>query len=93
MIVAFFAFAVNLSVENIAGFKFWATLTLLARGHPVWSFLTYVGANAALVGAATALTVYYAPAAAGSGIAEVKVCLICLVLFCFSGCLCCGCFV
>lgn len=33
------AFAVNVSVENIAGFKFWATLSLLEKGYVGGSFL------------------------------------------------------
>jgi H+/Cl- antiporter ClcA len=60
-------------VENLAGFKFWATLTLLERGLTLPSFLAYVAVNTALVGGSAALTVLLAPAAAGSGIAEVKV--------------------
>jgi chloride channel 7 len=62
-----------LGVENISGFKFWATLTLLDRGQPVASFLVYALVNCALVGVSVYVTVNYAPAAAGSGIAEVKV--------------------
>ncbi|KAI8468319.1 MAG: chloride channel [Monoraphidium minutum] len=66
------AFAVNYGVENISGFKFRLTLQLLGRGHAAGSFAVYAAINAALVLAGTALTVYVAPAAAGSGIAEVK---------------------
>jgi hypothetical protein len=73
VITAAAAFAVNLGVENISGFKFWATLTLLERGQPVASFLVYALVNCALVGVSVYVTVNYAPAAAGSGIAEVKV--------------------
>jgi chloride channel 7 len=67
------AFAVNLGVENIAGFKFWATLTLLQRGHAVAALAAYTLINCCLVGASVTLTLAAAPAAAGSGIAEVKV--------------------
>jgi chloride channel 7 len=73
VITAAAAFAVNLGVENISGFKFWATLTLLERGQPVASFLVYALINCALIGVSVYVTVNYAPAAAGSGIAEVKV--------------------
>jgi chloride channel 7 len=73
VITAAAAFAVNLGVENISGFKFWATLTLLERGQPVASFLVYALVNCTLIGVSVYITVNYAPAAAGSGIAEVKV--------------------
>lgn len=67
------AFAVNIGVENISGFKFWAVLTIASQGSYLASFLVYVVINAVLVTSAVALTVYVAPAASGSGIAEVKV--------------------
>jgi chloride channel 7 len=60
-------------VENIAGFKFWLTLTLLERQHAFASYIVYVAINCSLIVGSVALTVYVAPAAAGSGIAEVKV--------------------
>lgn len=63
----------NFSVENISGYKFWVTLTLLDQGYVLPSFLLYLLINCSLVAAAVAVTVYWAPAAAGSGIAEVKV--------------------
>lgn len=67
------AFAVNIGVENISGFKFWAVLTIASQGSYFASFLIYAVINAVLVTSAVALTVYAAPAASGSGIAEVKV--------------------
>ena len=73
IITAAAAFAVNFGVENIAGFKFWATLTLLERGQGVASYLVYVLINCSLIVGSVALTMLVAPAAAGSGIAEVKV--------------------
>jgi chloride channel 7 len=73
VITAGAAIAVNFGVENISGFKFWATLTLLDQGRAVASFLVYVLINTILVAGSVMITVYYAPAAAGSGIAEVKV--------------------
>mmetsp|Transcript_13825 Transcript_13825/g.37368 ORF Transcript_13825/g.37368 Transcript_13825/m.37368 type:complete len:858 (-) Transcript_13825:79-2652(-) len=66
------AFAVNVSVENISGFKFWATLSLMNKGHIALSFLVYFSISTVLVFCAVALTAYVGPAAAGSGIAEVK---------------------
>lgn len=73
MITALAAFAVNISVENISGFKFWATLGVMERGHVFLSFLIYIAINAALVTLSVAVTVHFGPAAAGSGIADVKV--------------------
>ncbi len=73
MITAVAAFAVNVSVENISGFKFWATLLLISKGYVTLSFLVYLAINTALVFTAVAITTYVGPAAAGSGIAEVKV--------------------
>ncbi|GIL91065.1 hypothetical protein Vretimale_9495 [Volvox reticuliferus] len=72
VITALAAFAVNLSVENISGFKFWATLTIMESGNLVGSFMAYVAMNAALVTASVAITLYIGPAAAGSGIPDVK---------------------
>ncbi|KAF8058892.1 CLC-D [Scenedesmus sp. PABB004] len=72
VLTAVAAFAVNLGVENLAGFKFWATLTLLDRGQALASYAVYAGTNVALVTASVWLTTALAPAAAGSGIAEVK---------------------
>lgn len=43
VITALAAFTVNIAVENIAGFKFWATLSLLDRG---WYFGSYTGEQA-----------------------------------------------
>ncbi len=60
-------------MENIAGFKFWAVLTMMERGWLGGSFLVYAAINLVLVMASVMLTVYWSPAAAGSGIAEVKV--------------------
>ncbi|GBF93681.1 hypothetical protein Rsub_06784 [Raphidocelis subcapitata] len=72
IITAAASFAVNYGVENLAALKFRATLALLAAGRPAASFLTYASINCALVAAAALLTTQFAPAAAGSGIAEVK---------------------
>ncbi len=73
IITATAAFAVNFGVENLSGFKFAVTLRMVDSDWLFGSWLVYSCINCALVGASTALTVYVAPAAAGSGIAEVKV--------------------
>lgn len=75
VVTAFAAFCVNVSVENLSGFKFWATLSLIGRGHILLSFIVYVAINFLLVASAVLVTVRVGPAAAGSGIAEVKVCV------------------
>ncbi|KAG2444895.1 hypothetical protein HXX76_001631 [Chlamydomonas incerta] len=72
VVTALAAFAVNLAVENISGFKFWATLTIMERGDVLGSYLAYTAMNGALVTAGVAITAYLGPAAAGSGIADVK---------------------
>lgn len=73
VLTAVAAVMVNYGVENISGLKFWATLQLLSRGHVLGSFAGYAAMNAALVAASAAITLWVGPAAAGSGIAEVKV--------------------
>jgi chloride channel 7 len=59
-------------VESISGLKFRAALALLASGRPAAAFALHASFGACLVAVAAALTVGLAPAAAGSGIAEVK---------------------
>ncbi|GAX72881.1 hypothetical protein CEUSTIGMA_g336.t1 [Chlamydomonas eustigma] len=66
------AFAVNFGVENIAGFKFWATLTTMEHAGYFPSFLLYSCINGVLVLGSVLVTVFIGPAAAGSGISEVK---------------------
>ncbi|XP_010927804.2 chloride channel protein CLC-c-like [Elaeis guineensis] len=68
-LVAFFN---NLAVENIAGFKLLLTNNLMLKDRYHEAFLTYAGCNLVLAAAAAALCAYVAPAAAGSGIPEVK---------------------
>ncbi|KAJ7967948.1 Chloride channel protein [Quillaja saponaria] len=62
----------NLAVENIAGFKLLFTNSLMLREKYYHAFAAYAGCNMALAIAAAALCAYVAPAAAGSGIPEVK---------------------
>ena len=68
---ALIAFLINLSVENIAGIKFeW---TFAAMSHTYFgAFLVYALLNCLLVFGSACIVTYYAPAAAGSGIPEVK---------------------
>ncbi|TVT98555.1 hypothetical protein EJB05_37709 [Eragrostis curvula] len=68
-IVGFFN---NLAVENIAGFKLLLTSDLMLKQRYLTAFLAYGGCNLVLAAAAAAICAYIAPAAAGSGIPEVK---------------------
>ncbi|KAL6844057.1 hypothetical protein ACP4OV_025730 [Aristida adscensionis] len=75
-------FVANLGVENVAGAKFVVTSNLMLAALDVDSeielarhgsaFAVFLGSNFALTMLAAVLTVYVAPAAAGSGIPEVK---------------------
>ncbi|XP_008793993.2 putative chloride channel-like protein CLC-g [Phoenix dactylifera] len=62
----------NLAVENIAGFKFVVTSNLMLAKKYAWAFGVFAGSNFVLAMFASVLTAYIAPAAAGSGIPEVK---------------------
>ncbi|KAL6956129.1 hypothetical protein U1Q18_043903 [Sarracenia purpurea var. burkii] len=62
----------NLAVENIAGFKLLLTSNLMLQQRYYQAFAGYAGCNMILAIAAAALCAYIAPAAAGSGIPEVK---------------------
>ncbi|KDP44103.1 hypothetical protein JCGZ_05570 [Jatropha curcas] len=62
----------NIAVENIAGYKFLLTFNLMEKHQYFKAFATYAGSNIALAVAAAALCAFIAPAAAGSGIPEVK---------------------
>jgi chloride channel 7 len=65
-------FVANLGVENVAGAKFVVTSNLMLAGRYGTAFAVFLVSNFALTMLATVLTVYVAPAAAGSGIPEVK---------------------
>ncbi|PNT73292.1 chloride channel protein CLC-c [Brachypodium distachyon] len=67
--VGFFS---NIAVENIAGFKLLLTSNLMLHNRHMEAFLLYMFCNAVLAATAAALCAYLAPAAAGSGIPEVK---------------------
>uniref|UniRef100_A0A7C8Z5I1 Chloride channel protein n=1 Tax=Opuntia streptacantha TaxID=393608 RepID=A0A7C8Z5I1_OPUST len=68
-LIGFFS---NIAVENIAGFKLLLTGDLMMDGKYLKAFLVFAGCNIGLAAAAGALCAYIAPAAAGSGIPEVK---------------------
>ncbi|KAK6945536.1 LOW QUALITY PROTEIN: Chloride channel, voltage gated, partial [Dillenia turbinata] len=68
----FVGFLNNLAVENIAGFKLLYTSNLMLEEKCYKAFVLYAGSNLVLAIIAAALCAYIAPAAAGSGILEVK---------------------
>ncbi|KAL6545689.1 hypothetical protein OROGR_009563 [Orobanche gracilis] len=62
----------NLAVENIAGFKLLLTCNLMLKDKFFQAFAAFAGINVMLAICAAALCAFIAPAAAGSGIPEVK---------------------
>ncbi|RWR84712.1 chloride channel protein CLC-c-like protein [Cinnamomum micranthum f. kanehirae] len=62
----------NIAVENIAGYKLLLTSNLMLQKRYYQAFFAYAGCNIILAAAAAAICAYIAPAAAGSGIPEVK---------------------
>ncbi|KAF8775163.1 hypothetical protein HU200_004561 [Digitaria exilis] len=72
LVVALIGFFSNITVENIAGFKLLLTSNLMLQSRYMAAFVVYIGCSTALAAAAAALCAYIAPAAAGSGIPEVK---------------------
>ncbi|KAK7284052.1 hypothetical protein RIF29_13803 [Crotalaria pallida] len=72
LFTAFVAFFNNLGVENIAGFKLLLTTNLMLKHKYYEAFGVFVGSNLILAIGAGVLCAYIAPAAAGSGIPEVK---------------------
>ncbi|KAK7270755.1 hypothetical protein RJT34_26153 [Clitoria ternatea] len=62
----------SFAVENIAGFKLLTTTSLMSQKRYAEAFLVYASLNTCLAAAAAALCAFIAPAAAGSGIPEVK---------------------
>lgn len=65
-------FTINLAVENIAGTKFVITNNFMLQQRYALAFGVFAGSNFILVIFAAVLCAYIAPAAAGSGIPEVK---------------------
>ncbi|KAL4184111.1 hypothetical protein AMTRI_Chr11g158380 [Amborella trichopoda] len=68
----FVGFFNNIAVENIAGFKLLLTNNLMLQQKYVLAFFAYAGCNLVLAAVSATVCAYIAPAAAGSGIPEVK---------------------
>ncbi|KAL5818146.1 hypothetical protein ACOSQ3_022045 [Xanthoceras sorbifolium] len=62
----------NIAVENLSGFKLLLTTNLMTEHKYFMAFFAFAGCNVVLAAAAAALCTFVAPAAAGSGIPEVK---------------------
>ncbi|XP_050381898.1 chloride channel protein CLC-c isoform X1 [Argentina anserina] len=62
----------NIAVENISGYKLLLTSSFMAKEQYYRAFGVYAAMNVGLATAAAALCAFIAPAAAGSGIPEVK---------------------
>ncbi|CAL9045809.1 putative chloride channel-like protein CLC-g [Musa acuminata AAA Group] len=62
----------NLAVENIAGVKFVITSNMMLVRKFGWAFGVFAGTNFVLLMFASMITTFISPAAAGSGIPEVK---------------------
>ncbi|XP_078439662.1 voltage-gated chloride channel family protein isoform X2 [Wolffia australiana] len=72
LIVGAIGFFNNLAVENIAGVKFVVTSNLMLSRQYGWAFAVFAASNFILVMTSSLITCLFAPAAAGSGIPEVK---------------------
>ncbi|KAM7279097.1 hypothetical protein ACFE04_006231 [Oxalis oulophora] len=62
---------INISVENFAGWKFSLTFAIIQKSY-VAGFVVYILINLALVFSSVFIITNFAPAAAGSGIPEIK---------------------
>ncbi|KAI4347416.1 hypothetical protein L6164_008232 [Bauhinia variegata] len=62
----------NIAVENISGFKLLMTTKFMSKNKYFEAFIVLASCNVGLAAAAAALCAFLAPAAAGSGIPEVK---------------------
>ncbi|KAJ9700298.1 hypothetical protein PVL29_005887 [Vitis rotundifolia] len=62
---------INISVENFAGWKFQLTFSIIQKSY-VAGFLVYILFNLLLVFSSVYIVTQFAPAAAGSGIPEIK---------------------
>lgn len=67
----FAAVFINISVENFAGWKFHWTFLIIQKSY-LAGFVVYVLINLALVLSSVYIVTHFAPAAAGSGIPEIK---------------------
>ncbi|KAJ8768058.1 hypothetical protein K2173_020998 [Erythroxylum novogranatense] len=72
VIVSLIGFANNLAVENLAGVKFVVTSNMMLASRFGMAFLVFSVSNLALTLFASLITAFISPAAAGSGIPEVK---------------------
>ncbi|KAJ7957680.1 Chloride channel-like family protein [Quillaja saponaria] len=73
LIVSVIGFCNNLAVENLAGMKFVITSNMMLQRRFGMAFLVFSASNLGLTFFASAMiTAFIAPAAAGSGIPEVK---------------------
>ncbi|KAH9621951.1 hypothetical protein KSS87_015590 [Heliosperma pusillum] len=72
LIVSLIGFFNNLAVENIAGKKFVITSKLMLENKHLAAFLVFTSYNFVLTLFAALITALIAPAAAGSGVPEVK---------------------
>ncbi|KAJ6435783.1 hypothetical protein OIU84_000912 [Salix udensis] len=72
LIVSLIGFFNNLAVENIAGLKFVVTSNMMLARRFGMAFLVFSVSNLILTLFASIITAFIAPAAAGSGIPEVK---------------------
>ncbi|KAI9125710.1 hypothetical protein K1719_003128 [Acacia pycnantha] len=71
-IVGVVGFFHNLAVETFAGLKFVITSDLMLQRRFLLAFVVFCSSNLVLILFSTVLTAFIAPAAAGSGIPEVK---------------------
>lgn len=62
---------INISVENFAGWKFEATFSIIQKSYFA-GFIVYILVNLVLVYTSVSIITQFAPAAAGSGIPEIK---------------------
>ncbi|KAK1372914.1 hypothetical protein POM88_029107 [Heracleum sosnowskyi] len=62
---------INISVENFAGWKYSLTFSIIQKSY-IAGFIVYVLINLALVYSSVYIITQFAPAAAGSGIPELK---------------------
>lgn len=65
------AIFINLAVENFSGWKYAVTFAIIQHSYFV-GFLVYIFFNLALVFSSVYIVTHFAPAAAGSGIPEIK---------------------
>ncbi|KAJ7979001.1 Chloride channel protein [Quillaja saponaria] len=72
LIVSLIGFCNNLAVENLAGMKFVITSNMMLQRRFGMAFLVFSASNLGLTLFASVITAFVAPAAAGSGIPEVK---------------------